>query len=335
MQLRNLHVGKTFFEQPIPEGLLDVVFAMDDEESLHLLRVLAGKELGEVFVVAVGAHAADAADLGMDFVEDAENVDLLCAGHEPAAQGVRLAIANEEDGIAGVLDVIADMVYDPATVCHAAGGDDDAGFVAIVQELGFVYGFDVFEAPEVERVLVGLEDFLDRLIEVLRVVFHDLGGGNAQGAIDVVVERREPAFFFELIEGEKQFLGAADAEGGDDELAFLLQASLYDPVEDHARGVGDGVVETIAIGRFDQDIVRLWEDFGGTEDIVLIAADVAAEGKVRLFPLFLYLQVNGSAADDMPRVGVEDLDVFVDRMPGIVFDAYEVVHGAFGIVGVV
>jgi hypothetical protein len=50
----------------------------------------------------VSAHAADAADLGVDFVEDAENVNFLCAGHEAAAEGTGFTVADEEDGIAGV-----------------------------------------------------------------------------------------------------------------------------------------------------------------------------------------------------------------------------------------
>ncbi len=91
--------------------------------------------MGEVFVVAVGAHAADAADLGVDFVEDAEDMYLFGAGHEAAAEGMGFAVADEEDGIAGVLDVVADVVHDAAAVGHAAGGDDDEWVVAVVEQL--------------------------------------------------------------------------------------------------------------------------------------------------------------------------------------------------------
>ncbi len=204
-----------------------------------------------------------------------------------------------------------------------------------MSSFGFVYRLDVFEALEGEGVFVGLEDFLDGLIKILRVVLDDLGGGDAEGAVDIVVERREALLFFELVEREEQFLGAADAEGGDDELPFLLQAGLYDPVEEHIGRGGDGVVEAIAVGGFDQDIICLGEDFGRAEDIVLVAADVAAEGDMILFSVFLYFEVNGGAADDMTGVGIEDLDVFVDGVPGVVFHADEVVHGALGVIGVV
>jgi hypothetical protein len=285
MQLGNLDVGKAFPDQAVAEGLLDIVFAVDDEEGLYLSGVLASEELGEVFVVAVGAHAADAADLGVDFVEDAENMYLFCAGHEAAAEGMGFAVADEEDGIAGVLDVIADVVHNPAAVGHATGGDDDKGVATIVEQFGFIHRFDEFEALEGERVFVVLEDFLDGFIEILRVMFHDLGGGNAKGAVDVVVERRETALFFELIEREEQFLGSADAEGGDDELALFLQAGLYDPVEEHIGRGADGVVQAVAVGGFDQDIICLGEYLRRAEDNVLVAADVPAEGYMILFIL--------------------------------------------------
>ncbi len=42
MELGNLHVGQTFFQQPAAEGLLHVVFAVDDEECLYFFSVLAG-----------------------------------------------------------------------------------------------------------------------------------------------------------------------------------------------------------------------------------------------------------------------------------------------------
>ena len=45
--------------------------------------------------------------------------------------------------------------------------------------------------------------------------------------------------------------------------------------------------------------------------------------------------MNGGAADNMTGVGLKDLDVFIDRVPGVVFDADEVVHGALGIIGVI
>src|SRR5579872_5524985 len=41
--------------------------------------------------------------------------------------------------------------------------------------------------------------------------------------------------------------------------------------------------------------------------------------------------MHGGAADDMAGIGPHDLDVFVDGVPGIVVDADEMVHAAFGV----
>lgn len=92
MQGRNLDVAKTFFEEACLEGLLYVVFAVNDEEGFDFLGILAGEELAEVIDIAVSAHAADAAYFGVDFMEDAEDMDFFGAGHQAAAQRMGFAI---------------------------------------------------------------------------------------------------------------------------------------------------------------------------------------------------------------------------------------------------
>jgi len=144
VKLGDADVGEAFFEEAGLKGLLDVVFAVNDKQGADLFGVLAGEELAEVFVVAVGAHAADAADLGVDLVADAEDVDLLRTGHEAAAEGMGFAVADEEDGVTAVADIVLDMVLDATGIGHPAGRDDDEGFVAEVEELGLVDGLDVF-----------------------------------------------------------------------------------------------------------------------------------------------------------------------------------------------
>ena len=94
-------------------------------------------------------------------------------------------------------------------------------------------------------------------------------------------------------------------------------------------------MEAVTVSGFDQNIIGLGEYLGGAEDHIAIAAYVAAEGEMGLFSFLLYLQVDGSAADDMARIGLEDLYVFVDGMPGVIVYADKAVHGAFGVFFVV
>src|SRR5579863_6456317 len=100
MQFGDLDVGEAFFDQAVAESLLDVVFAVNDKDPFDLPGFLAGEKLGKVFVIAVSAHAADAADFGVYFMDDSENMHLFGIGDEAATEGVGFAIAHEEDGIA-------------------------------------------------------------------------------------------------------------------------------------------------------------------------------------------------------------------------------------------
>ncbi len=84
VQRGDLDVVEAFFEETRLEGLLYVIFAVDDEEDFDFLRVLAGEELAQIFKVSMCAHAADAAYFCVDFVKDAEDMDLFCAGHQAA-----------------------------------------------------------------------------------------------------------------------------------------------------------------------------------------------------------------------------------------------------------
>src|SRR5882757_8718247 len=110
MQLRDLNVVKAFAHQPIPEGLLDLVFSMDDEEPFNLFRVLAGKELAEIFIIAMGAHAADTAYFGIHLMQHTKDMHFFGAGHQAASQATGFAIPYHQDGITGVLYIVADVM---------------------------------------------------------------------------------------------------------------------------------------------------------------------------------------------------------------------------------
>src|ERR1700743_3050838 len=123
MQFGYLDVGKSFLQQPLLKCLLYLVFSVYDKKRFYFGRVLAGEELAEVVIIPVCAHAADTADFRVDFVEDAEDMDFLGSCHQPAAKRAWFAIANQEDGIAAVFNVVADMVFDASCIGHTAGRD--------------------------------------------------------------------------------------------------------------------------------------------------------------------------------------------------------------------
>ena len=77
MHFRYLNIGVALTQQPFLEILLYIVLAMDQEDLAHSPCILTSKELAQIFVVAVGTHAADAANLGMDFTHHSEYTDFL------------------------------------------------------------------------------------------------------------------------------------------------------------------------------------------------------------------------------------------------------------------
>src|SRR5579885_590004 len=113
MQLGYLYVRESLADQSVPKRLLYFILAMDDKKLFYLFWVLAGEELAKVLIISVGAHAANAADLGIDLMQHAKDMYLLGPGHQTATQRMRFAIAYHEYCITGILDVVADMMFDP------------------------------------------------------------------------------------------------------------------------------------------------------------------------------------------------------------------------------
>ena len=68
MPLRNFYVQEPLFDQALLEGLLDLIFTVDDKEFLYLLGILAGQELAQILVIAMSAHASDHTHVSMNFM---------------------------------------------------------------------------------------------------------------------------------------------------------------------------------------------------------------------------------------------------------------------------
>src|SRR5579859_1919990 len=137
------------------------------------------------------AHSPDTPDFGMNLMKHPENMNFLSPGHQFNHQGVGFTIAYEQYGVAAVLDTIADMVFDPAGICHTAGRNNDTGFIAEIEHFGFLHRLDIFQPFECKWVAVRLKDLLNGLIEILRVFLDNLRCCNAQWTIDKVCHIRQ------------------------------------------------------------------------------------------------------------------------------------------------
>ena len=111
----------------------------------------------EFGLVGVAGELLDGDDFGAEAHGFAEDGDFGAALDDFAAEGVFGLEAHDEYGIAGVLDVVAEVVEDAAGFAHAGGGDDDHGAAEVVEGLGFGGFADVAEAAEAEGVVVVIE----------------------------------------------------------------------------------------------------------------------------------------------------------------------------------
>src|ERR1700754_3637563 len=153
------------------------------------------------------------------------------------------------------------MVFDPACIGHATGGDNDTGLVAIVEKLGLFDTLDIFETFKGKRIIVRLKYLLDLFVEILGIALDDLCSGYAERTVDIIVEGGKTMLYFQLIEGEEYLLRTADAKCRDDELALFLNTGFVDPLQQHIRRSVGRIVQAVAIGRFYQYIVGLGEYF--------------------------------------------------------------------------
>ena len=104
----------------------------------------------------VGMGAEPRRRLSIDARTRMGSPNIRTSGHlvkQLAAERILGLIAGNEHGIAGILDVVAQVMQDAARLTHAGGGDDHEGAVEVVQLFRFAGLLDVLEAAEAEGIM--------------------------------------------------------------------------------------------------------------------------------------------------------------------------------------
>ena len=272
-----LHSFPAGFVEGLFEVELGLLFAVDEEDFFEFGFFLTADIVNHFAVVAVAREGFDASEFSTYFVTVAEDGDGFVATHNFGSESFGFAVADAENGGGGVVDVVGEVVLDTTGFHHAGGGDDDARFVADVEGFGGLDGLDVLQAVEAKGVGVFFHVVEDGRAEAFAVKAEDVGGGDAEGAVDKDIDVGEEVGGFESVEGIDDFLCAANGEGWDDEFAFLFGAGVEDGHEEFFLGVFNGGVETVAVGGFHDEVVDLGEGFGIFEDSFVVAAYVAGE----------------------------------------------------------
>lgn len=118
-ELGDVDVAPAYFVEGVAEVQLCLGFAVDEEDFLEFLFVLAADVVDHLAVVAMAGEGLDAAHLGTHLVLMAEDGDFFIATHNLGAEGLGFTIADAEDGGGGVFDIVGQMVFDTAGLHHA------------------------------------------------------------------------------------------------------------------------------------------------------------------------------------------------------------------------
>jgi hypothetical protein len=145
----------------------------------------------------------------------------------------------------------------------------------------------------------------------------DARGGGGHRRIDVDLERRQTLAAHQIGQEVDDFLGAADGEGGHDQVAVGVARAL-EGRNDFVLGFRKGAVQAVAVGRFDEQHVGFGHDLlGVVQHRAAGHAEVAGKNQFArpAFAADRHLQPGGT--EDVAGVMEADRDGFsrVDRLP--------------------
>ena len=155
---------------------------------------------------------------------------------------------------------------------------------------------------------------------------HDVGGGDAERAVDKDIDVGQEFGMLEAVEGIDDFLCAANGEGGDDEFAFLLGAGVEHGHEEFLLGILEGIVDAVAIGGFHDEVVDLREGFGVFEYVFAVSAYVAGVAQLDDAAAVAYFEVHTATAQDVAGIVELDSHFALDVEGFVVGDTDETVH---------
>ena len=138
-------------------------------------------------------------------------------------------------------------------------------------------GDNVADILEAEGVDVDADEAADGLlVEALGMDLEDGGGVDRHGRVDEYGQLGHLALQLQGMDDVDQLLGALDGEGGDDDLA-APRLGLVDELGQLPRGHADRLVQAVAVGRFQHQVIHGRHDLGVADDRQARAAQVAAE----------------------------------------------------------
>ena len=173
------------------------------------------------------------------------------------------------------------MVTNPACLAHAAGGEDDLWGSVLVDGLRILRRDGKPQAVEPDRVDACIQHRLGLLVKIAVVALQeDAGGLHRQWRVHV--HREIPMAGNEIAlldfpDGIQHLLGTAHGKGGNHQIAPLVQGLLNIARQLLSHIPAFLLMQPIAVGGLDYQVVRLLHRLGVPEQGLVDVAHVAAE----------------------------------------------------------
>ena len=139
-------------------------------------------------------------------------------------------------------------------------------------------------------------------------------------------------FLADLADIVEHLLRASDGERRDDEIAAAVERAL-DIIGQQLDRRNMAVVQTVAVGRFDHNIVRVRDRFRHVADDGLVEiADIAAEHHLALHAVLGHKDLDAGAAEQVAHIAEADGEVLADLHQLVIAHRAQMRDGGLGVV---
>ena len=138
--------------------------------------------------------------LRLNLIRFTENIDGRIAFDDARTQCVICTVANEQDEVVRVFDVILEMMADAAAFAHAGGANDDRRSLDGVECDRLRDLSDGAQVLHAKGVVLFAQEIVNFLIEAFRVQPKNFRGINAKGTVYKNWYIRQVAAFVKLVQ---------------------------------------------------------------------------------------------------------------------------------------
>ena len=261
---------------------------------------------------------------------------MLFAVIEPAAERSLRLIADEEHRALLPPEIVLEMVTDASRLAHAARREDDLGLGVFVDGLGVLARNGDADAVRPDGVDPGIHESAGLLVKAFVAALEiDRRRLVCHGAVYIdgeAVVTGDELFLADLADIVEHLLRASDSERRDDEIAAAVERAL-DVIGQQLDRRDMAVVQAVAVGRFDHNIVRVRDRFRHVADDGLVEiADIAAEHHLALHAVLGHKDLDAGAAEQVAHIAEADGEVLADLHQLVIAHRAQMRDGGLGVV---